>query len=142
MVVIGVVLGVSGVELLGELFVRMRLDREGLVDREDLEEERKLLAVPGDDGARQEGLVVLDELEQGAAGAYILGGVGRVGAHPELRSGQQVPDPAEYSCSNLSIGPVLLDAKVGRRGGGGKPGGGRAVALLAPVVGIDSALEP
>ena len=43
--------------------------------------------------------------------------------------------------SYLSIGLVILDGEVRRRRRGRKAGSGRVVALLAPVVRVDAALQ-
>ena len=51
-VVVGIILGVPGVQLLGELLVGVGLDGEGLVDGEHLEEKGQLGAIFGLDRGR------------------------------------------------------------------------------------------
>jgi hypothetical protein len=58
------------------------LDAEGFADGEDLEEEGELVAEALSDVFGEEGLVVLDEVEEGALGGDVLGRVGGVGSHP------------------------------------------------------------
>jgi hypothetical protein len=65
-VVVLVFFGVFLVELLCKLLVRMCLDREGLLRRQDLEQEGQLLSVLLPDIVAHERLVVLDEVLQGA----------------------------------------------------------------------------
>lgn len=71
----GIVLRILFVEFFRELLVGVGLDAEGLLDREDFEEEGELVAIVGCDVRGEEGLVLGDEVEEGSACGYIFGRV-------------------------------------------------------------------
>ena len=78
----GVVLGISGMKPLGEFLVRVRLNAQRFPDRQDLEQERKLIVVSLAHFRRHESLVVLDHVEEDALGLVVFGREGGMRTHP------------------------------------------------------------
>ena len=68
-----VVARVSRMELLGQLLVGVGLDAQGLANGEHLEEKGQSSAIALTDFRRHQGLVILDEIEEGSLGLDILG---------------------------------------------------------------------
>ena len=79
-----VVLRVPRMKLLGKLLVGVGLDTQGFADGKHLEQEGESASKSLADLCRQEGLVVLHHIEEGALSLDIFGGKRRVRAHPEL----------------------------------------------------------
>lgn len=59
-------------QLLCELLVRMCLDAQRFTNRENLEQERKLICIAFSDIGGEESLVFLDELEQRTLGFQVF----------------------------------------------------------------------
>lgn len=81
-VVVLVLFGVLGVQLLRELFVRVRLDRERFLNGQHLEQEGQLLAVASGHVGPEQHLVVLHHVDQAALRLDFVGWVAGVRAHP------------------------------------------------------------
>lgn len=152
MVVIGIVLWVFGMQLLGQLFIGMGLNGQGFCDGENLEEERQLLAITGDRGRSEEEVVVFNEVKESTARLEVFGWIGRMSAHPELLGFQEsvsrvdrngsYQGATKHKQAYLSVGLVIFDGEVVGRCCCSKSGSSRVRALLAPIVRIDSTLEP
>lgn len=71
-------------ELLRKLLVGMGLDAERFTDGKHLEQEWESASKSFADIRRQQGLVILNHVEEGTLGLHIFRGKRRVCAHPEL----------------------------------------------------------
>ena len=78
----GIILRVFSMQLLRKLFVRMSLYAQCFPNGEDLEQEREFFAIFFTDLQRQEGLIVLDEIQERTLSRDILGRQRGMGAHP------------------------------------------------------------
>lgn len=60
----------------------MGLDRQGLADGEDLEEERETVGVLRGNLGGEQSSVLRDDVEEGTGGGEVCGGERRMGSHP------------------------------------------------------------